>query len=73
MIHRLTPRSIARQVNRKRTLPQRMLRELRWAWRDIRDIRDELKRFAASTLTLTPQPRPKQSEMSHEDVARDGF
>lgn len=74
-MHRLRPRAIARAINHKRTLPQRMARELRWAWRDLRDLQAEIKRFAASAATLTPQPppRPIQSEMTDKDVAHRGY
>ena len=70
---RLSPRSIARQINRQVTLPQRMLRELRWAVRDIRDLQAEIRRFVASSMTFTPQP-PKQAESTDpRDIAHDGF
>lgn len=38
-------RSLARKLNSPATLPGRMLRELRWLWRDVRDLHAELIRL----------------------------
>jgi hypothetical protein len=65
-MHRLRPRQIGRALNRKRTLPQKLMRELRWLWRDIQNIRDEFRRLSDPKLH-------RQSEMAEEDIARDGF
>ena len=62
-------RSLARKLNSPATLPGRLLRELRWLWRDLKDLHAELTRYGDQGRTA----HPYQSEMTDKDIAHDGY